>query len=400
MPKETRLYDLLGASPTATPSELKKAYRKKALLYHPDKNPDEAAQEKFKDISWAYSVLSDEEKRATYDRVGEDALKEGGGGGGAAPSDIFDMFFGGGGRGQPRERKTKSMVHQLNVSLADLYKGKTSKLAVQRNIICSACEGIGGKKGSVKQCAPCEGRGVVIRLRQFAPGMVQQVQMHCDKCGGQGETCDEKDRCKTCSGKKLVPDRKILEVVIPRGMEDGEKVVFRGESNQEPGVPPGDIVIVIEEKPHPVFKRNGQDLLMEMDITLVEALTGFKKVVTHLDDRQILVHHTAGMVISDGDIKAVPHEGMPQYKNMETGSLLIKFNVKFPNDGFATEEQLAALEKILGPKPEVPAAAADTEEFMLEEYDEAAARRRQQANAYDEDEGHGHGGPGVQCASQ
>ncbi len=131
--------------------------------------------------------------------------------GGGMPSDIFDMFFGGG-RGRQQERKTKSMVHQLSVTLKDLYLGRTTKLAIQKNIICATCDGVGGKAGSVQKCTKCQGRGVEVKLRQIGPGMVQQMQVACDACKGEGEVFDEKNRCKTCAGRKVVPDRKILEV--------------------------------------------------------------------------------------------------------------------------------------------------------------------------------------------
>jgi DnaJ family protein A protein 1 len=362
MVKETRLYDLLGVSPTATDGDIKKAYRKLAMKYHPDKNPN--AEEKFKGISFAYGVLSDEQKRSLYDRGGEEAIKEGGAGAGMHnPMDMFDMLFGGGG-GRQRERKTKNMVHQLNVSLKDIYVGKTTKLAVQRNIICKACEGVGGKKGSVSQCKDCHGQGVQVKFRQMGP-MIQQVQVACSNCSGTGETIKEADRCKECKGKKVLPDRKVLEVNIDKGMEDGQKIVFAGESNQEPGIPAGDIVIVLDEKEHPTFKRKGMDLIMEMDITLVEALCGFKRVITHLDDRKLMIASPPGTVVKEGELKSVMGEGMPQYRNpYEKGHLFVKFNVQFPSNGFATPEQMRALEALLPARPPVPM-TIDAEEVLF-----------------------------------
>lgn len=177
MVKETKFYDILGVSPTASDSDLKKAYRKLALKYHPDKNPN--AGEKFKEISMAYEVLSDSDKRKIYDQHGEQGIKEGGGGGGGfhSPMDIFDMFFGGGGmggRGPRGPRRTKNLMHQLSVSLEDMYNGTTRKLALQKNVICSDCNGIGGKEGAVQPCTTCRGTGM--QVSDQGTTLVQDVQ--------------------------------------------------------------------------------------------------------------------------------------------------------------------------------------------------------------------------------
>lgn len=147
------------------------------------------------------------------------------------------------------------------MTLKDLYVGRTAKLAVQRNILCGTCDGIGGKAGSVTKCSTCDGRGIQIKLRQIGPGMMQQIQQHCSDCQGNGEVIKESDRCKACKGRKVVPDRKILEVHVDPGMRDEQKVVFAGESNQEKGKEPGDIVIVLDEKEHEFFQRRGMDLI-------------------------------------------------------------------------------------------------------------------------------------------
>ncbi|XP_075884528.1 dnaJ homolog subfamily A member 2a isoform X2 [Nelusetta ayraudi] len=253
---DTKLYDLLGVSPSVTENELKKAYRKLAKEYHPDKNPN--AGDKFKEISFAYEVLTNPEKKELYDRYGEQGLREGGGCG-PGMDDIFSHIFGGGlfgfmgGQSRSRNggrRRGEDMVHPLKVSLEDLYNGKTTKLQLSKNVLCSTCNGQGGKTGAVQKCTTCRGRGMRIMIRQLAPGMVQQMQSVCTDCNGEGEVISEKDRCKKCEGKKVVKEVKILEVHVDKGMKHGQKITFGGEADQAPSVEPGDIVLVLQEKDH------------------------------------------------------------------------------------------------------------------------------------------------------
>merc|ERR1719238_2456430 len=176
----------------------------------------------------AYEVLSNPEKRKLYDQAGEQGIKEGGsgGGGGMNPMDIFDMFFGGGGgdpfgRGgsfgrQRGPRRTKNLVHQLSVSLEDMYNGTVRKLALQKNVICDGCDGVGGKPGAVQKCPTCRGSGMQVRIQQLGPGMMQQIQSMCQECHGEGERVDPKLRCKKCNGRKVNRERKILERVDPK----------------------------------------------------------------------------------------------------------------------------------------------------------------------------------------
>ncbi|XP_070762754.1 dnaJ homolog subfamily A member 4 isoform X3 [Enoplosus armatus] len=214
MVHETAYYDLLGVRPNASAEEIKKSYRKLALKYHPDKNPNEG--EKFKLISQAYEVLSDPGKRDLYDQGGEQAIKEGGMSGGTSPMDMFNMFFGGGGRMQ-RERRGKNVVHQLGVTLEEMYNGSTRKLGLQKNVICEKCDGYGGKKGAMEKCSNCKGKGVQIKVQQIGPGMIQQIQSMCADCQGQGEKINSKDRCKNCNGHKVERKKKILEVNVDKG---------------------------------------------------------------------------------------------------------------------------------------------------------------------------------------
>ncbi|KAF9164974.1 Type I HSP40 co-chaperone [Actinomortierella ambigua] len=407
MVKETKFYEILEVDPSCSDNELKKAYRKLALKYHPDKTGG-ATSEKFQEISHAYDVLSDTQKRQVYDQYGEAGLSGeggpgGGGMGGLSPEDLFSHFFGGGGpRSRPSgPRRGKDVAHGLKVTLEDLYKGKTTKLALQKNVICEKCEGRGGKEGAVKTCQTCNGQGVRLMLRQIGP-MMQQIQQPCQDCRGEGEIINAKDKCKHCNGRKVTQIRKVLEVHIDRGMKDGRKIVFNGEGDQAPGTVPGDVVIVLEQREHDRFKRSGDDLYYNAKIDLVTALAGGKIQIPHLDDRILIVEILPGEVIKPGDLKAVMGQGMPTERHHDHGNLYIQFEIEFPAAGWtdpATIEKLRTILPVPQALPDIPK-EKHIEEVSLTEMDprqKARAEQGQQGYQDDDDEG---GHPGVQCAQQ
>ncbi|KAK7466934.1 Type I HSP40 co-chaperone [Stygiomarasmius scandens] len=396
----TKFYDLLEVSPSASESELKKAYRKKALRLHPDKGGD---PELFKEVTHAYEVLSDPDKRQIYDTRGEAGLSEAGGMGGMDPQDLFSQLFGGGGfggsgffggGGRQGPRKTKDLVHRVHVTLEDLYKGKTTKLALTRNVICSKCKGKGGKDGAVRTCGTCNGRGVKVTLRQMGP-MIQQIQSGCDECSGSGEVINPKDRCSNCKGKKTLPEKKFLEVHIDKGMKGGQTIQFRGESDQSPNAETGDVIIVIEEKPHDRFKRQDNDLFIDVEIDLLTALAGGQFTIRHLDDRALLVRIEPGEVIKNGDLKVIHGQGMPSQRHHEPGDMFVKLNVSFPDS--IPPESIPLLEKALPPRKPMETFGPNViiEEVSLDEADQRT-RREFHEDAMDEDTEE----PRVQCANQ
>jgi DnaJ family protein A protein 2 len=238
-----KFYDTLGIGKDAGADEIKKAYRKKAIVNHPDKGGDE---EIFKEITVAYECLSDPEKRKLYDKYGEEGLQKGGGGGGGGFHDIFDMMRGGGGGGGGPQgsRKVKPSVKQVEVSLEDLYEGKTISFGLDRQRNCGACKGIGGTDAkAVVTCTGCKGRGIRVTMRQLGPGMYSQQQGPCDECQGQGETIDPKKICKTCKGKKISKDKKEITVEVSKGAPHGEQYTVHGEGNEIPGAEAGDVIV-------------------------------------------------------------------------------------------------------------------------------------------------------------
>lgn len=377
----TKLYETLGIEKTATEKEIKKAYRKLAVKHHPDKGGDEA---KFKEVSAAYEILSDSDKREKYDKHGLEGVADEGGGGGADASDLFSMFFGGGGSRRRAPRKGPSVNHPLKVSLEDLYLGKTVKLAVTRKVIV----------GTPVDCDRCGGQGVVMEVRQVGPGMIQQMQRPCSKCNGKGYIAQTKQ------------ERKVLEVHVEKGMKNNEKIQFKGMGDEVPKTEPGDINFVIQQKDHPLFKRKGNDLLVMKNVSLNQALCGFKWEITHLDKRKILISTKSGEVIkpeaADKNlfVKIIPDEGMPSRGNpFVRGNLYIVFKVEFPSDNSLSASDVEILKKILP--------GAD-DEYIRNEDDDVEEAFMQDANvknfgsggasmndnAYDSDEEEGQN---VQC---
>lgn len=410
MVKDTKLYDILGISPTATDVEIKKAYRLNALKYHPDKNNhSKESTEKFQEITKAYEILFDIQKRSIYDRYGEEGINgnttidptsQGGFGStsGSAFSmradDLFSQFFGDSffssnsfgsssnhfpsGMGgfpsastngvpphqqqqqqysqqqqQPRpKRRGVDIKHKLSVTLEELYHGKSTKLALSKTVLCSKCDAKGGEK--VRVCTQCKGRGRVFMSKQMGP-LIQRFESTCRACHGSGEFIAEKDRCSTCHGAKTVEERKILKLDIPPGSYHGETITFRGEGDQGVDIIPGDVVVTIEMKSHAEFKRQKDNLIINQKIDLLTALAGGSFGLHHINNEWIKVDIIPGEIIQPNSIKVIKNLGMPKkkYNGLEKGDLIIHFDVEFPKQNEINKENLHLLEQALPKRPEL-----------------------------------------------
>lgn len=372
----THLYELLEVDVSATDTEIRKAYRKLALRYHPDKASEddrESAEIKFKEISHAYEILSDETKRqeydtyGTYDGTGGQYSEFSGGnpfnnfynpGAEYGGDDFYNFFSGMNGNGHPGNSyhhqnahlkpRTEDAKIEVEVSLEDLFKGKTIKTTSTRNIICTLCKGTGAKKSAVaKTCSSCEGQGKIQKIRRLGPGMVTNIMELCKPCEGLGKVYRTKDKCKLCGGKKVIEETKILEFEIKKGSKSGETIVLKGESDQFPGKETGDVCLTFNCKDHLVFTRKGDDLFAKYKIPLADALCGFSKVVVkHLDGRGIKITTPKGKVIKPGDYIKIKQEGMPISpknkswfsSNNERGDLYIEMDIEFPKDNWYLEK--------------------------------------------------------------
>ncbi|KAK5167499.1 DnaJ-like protein xdj1 [Saxophila tyrrhenica] len=435
-PEEIDLYEVLSIPRSASKAEIKKAYHKAALSSHPDKVPDEQradADVKFKAVSQAYEILSNDDTRAAYDQHGMAAFEKGGGGAngfsGAGPDldDILAQMFGAGGAsfgggaefgmgggmpGKRRRGKGRPEMQQYEVTLEELYKGKTTKFASTKNVVCQNCHGSGGKeKAKMKQCDTCKGKGMSTRLRPVGPGLVTQETVPCNTCAGRGSFYQDKDKCKKCKGVRTIKQKKILELYIPRGSRQGEKIVLAGEADQDPDdEEPGDIVFELVEEQHATFNRAGADLQADLDISLSEALTGFNRVVlVHLDGRGISlkVQQPKGKVLRPDEILKVPGEGMPMKRSDAKGDLYLKVNINFPEDGWletqeAVDKVRSVLPKAEGMKHgpgETPDLVDDVSFDVVEDLEGFGADSDdpRAGNEWEDDE---EGAEGAQCAQQ
>eukprot|EP00741_Cyanophora_paradoxa_P021616 tig00000241_g20865.t1 len=345
-------YDVLGVSKDASTAEIKKAYRKLAPKYHPDKNQgDKQAEKMFQELANAYEALSDPEKRAKYDQFGEEGLKEGGRGSGFSdPMDLFSMFgfnFGGrrSGGGHDHEQeipKRPDTTVDLHVNLEDLYLGREMPILLGQQKLCNKCRGTGAKDGEVTTCKKCGGKGMTVQVHQLGPGFIQQVQSACTECGGKGKVI--KSKCKKCGGTKVMYDEDEVTVTIERGMPDGHVIKFGGQGEEAPDTTPGDLLFRVVTNAHPKFSRKNDDLYHAMTITLLEALVGFSRNITHLDGHTVeLVKES---VTKPGEVMVVRGEGMPVHTTpSERGNLHVTFTVKFPEK--LSEEQRTAIRSIL-----------------------------------------------------
>lgn len=335
---EGDFYETLGISFEATESEIKKAYRRLSLKYHPDKNPnDDTANDMFQKVARAYEVLSNPDKRQTYDLEGEEGLEAEEKNAGR-PSSPFDAFFGGGGGGKPHG---PDMSVNVQVTLEELYNGAQKQSKFQKQKICPKCRGTGAKDGKMTTCPKCKGQGVVYVLQRMG-GFTVQVQQTCDHCGGTGKHFKEK--CPHCHGHKVVVENKLLEADIEPGMPSDHRIVFERESHQQPGTIPGDVVFQLRLQKHDRFRRTGNDLHLVQKISLEEALLGFQTSIKRLDDR--MIPYTVDEITQPYQVRTIKNEGMPIHNfPSEHGDLFVENKIKYPK--VLTEAQKDLVKKLL-----------------------------------------------------
>ena len=353
-------YELLGVPHSASADEIKKAYRKLALKYHPDKNPgDKAAEEKFKEVSAAYEVLSDQGKRAQYDQFGHEAFTRrrgaGGPGGGGGPTmdpydifsqvfggggggGIFDSFFGGGGGGHGPQGGN-DLRYDLSIPFEDAVFGATREIEIPRAEHCDRCKGSGCEPGtSKKRCPQCGGSGQVTMAQGFF-----SIRQRCPSCGGQGESIEKP--CRQCRGEGLVERAKKLKLNIPAGVDTGSRLRLSGEGEAgRRGGPAGDLYVVLHVEEHLLFKRDGDDLYCEVPIPMTTAALGATVKVPTLTGAAEL---TIPAGTQTGTIFRMRGKGIPSLRGGGRGDLHIRIKVEIPTKlDAAQREKLAAFSAV------------------------------------------------------
>ena len=360
MAEKRDYYEVLGVEKNASAEDIKKAYRKKAIQYHPDKNPgDKEAEEKFKEAAEAYEVLSDPQKRQRYDQFGHAGMQGAGGfsGGGMTMEDIFSHFgdifegagfdlgdignlFGGGGRSRgPRVRRGSDMRVKVHLTLEEIATGCEKKIKVRKMVQCKDCNGTGSKDGNTDTCPTCKGSGRVVRQQRGIFGMMQ-VQTECDTCHGEGRVI--KNKCPKCNGEGVIRDEEIITITIPAGVAGGMQLTVSGKGNAAPrGGVPGDLLVLIEEEEHKDFVRQESDLIYNLLLDMPTAVLGGQvQIPTLTGDVKITI--TPGT--QPGKVLRMRGKGLPridQYgRNYGVGDLLINVGVYIPEKLSKDERKL------------------------------------------------------------
>lgn len=352
---EASLYEVLGVDKNASEQEIKKAYKRAAVKFHPDKAPEAERpqyEERFKRISRAYEILSDPQKRRAYDARGEaafagrDAAGAAAGFQGAHPFEMFRSMFGQNfGFGFGRET-TPDVGYEMEVSLEEFYSGFSRTVHYERDAVCTSCGGHGAQH--VQTCTQCRGLGIVVEERQYG-SMVQRIQRYCPACGGRGAVAS--GRCGSCRGGGFKRERVELPVTAAPGCRDRERFVFQGKADESPGMETGSIIIELKEKRHPLFARLGnEDLLVTQKVSLLDALCGVHVSVKHLDGKSLDISGPPGKAVRPGEVWILKGYGMPKRGNPRAhGDLLIRFEVDFP-EALPADSSRELLRPLLDPK--------------------------------------------------
>lgn len=340
MVRDTKLYDTLGVHYTATETEIKKAFKKLALVHHPDKNGGDDTQ--FKEIDAAYKILSNKSSRDYYDKTGSTNVNNNANGGDPFnPFDVFSHFTNFFNSNEPRQ--TRDLIYNLQETLANLYTGIKKTLRIKRQVLCLTCKGMGGK--NVQVCKRCNGNGIILQQQQRGPVCIQ-TQQPCATCSASGKIILEK--CEICTGSGYQQKEEQVQIEIPAGAKDGYVITIIGMANEAKDVKTGNLKVVIKELADPTFKRNNNNIHIDTEIPLVTALLGGTLDIAHIDNTTLQVDIPKGRVIKPSDHLVIENKGMPILGQSDTfGDFIITFNVVFPSNEWAKKANKDLVSQVL-----------------------------------------------------
>ncbi|NOU60478.1 molecular chaperone DnaJ [Marinifilum caeruleilacunae] len=368
-------YEVLGVSKSASETELKKAYRKKAIQFHPDKNPgNKEAEENFKEAAEAYEVLSNPEKRQRYDQFGHAGMSGaagGGFGGGMNMEDIFSHFgdifgggsffgggFGGGGRSSRRVNRGSNLRVKVKLTLKEIAEGVEKKIKVKKYVECNSCNGSGAKDGSsFSTCSTCNGSGHVTRVQNTILGQMQ-TSSTCPSCNGEGKMITNK--CTSCAGEGIVRDEEVISINIPAGVAEGMQLSVSGKGNAaRRGGVNGDLLILIQEEEHPELVRDENDLLYNLFISIPDSILGTAVEIPTIENK-VKVKIDGGT--QPGKILRLRGKGLPDVNGYGRGDLMVKINVWVPNN--VSKEERKILEKMQSSESFQPKPSSQEKSFF------------------------------------
>lgn len=339
-------YKILGIQKQANEKEIKKAYRKQSLIWHPDKNRSAEAKGKFQKLSEAYAVLSNSEKRNIYDKFGKAGLENKGmGSKGTNPNDIFKHFFGGGVNfsfNKNKKNKGPNKKIECEITINEMMNGVTKKFQITRNIKCNKCNASGLKTGVQEEiCKECNGQGMKTMTQKMGPFSTTQT-FPCNMCNGNGNIIQPKDRCISCKGNKYISNKEIFNAKLESGAKEGDYITIHNKGDEsDKYLEPGDIIIILREKKDKLMKRIGNNLHITFPILLSEALSKFSIPFEHPNGTKILIENS--YIIRPNSIHKILNLGFKT--STDCGDLIIEFDIIFPDDLDEKREEL--LKKLL-----------------------------------------------------
>ena len=367
MVKDTTLYNRLEVEPDANEGQIKKAYIKLSKIWHPDKHPEETREEatkKFKEISEAKELLLDKEKRNMYDQIGMDVFKQQSG----DPHGDFGNMFGQGfpfgmggmpgmphgfgmggmpGFGNMQQNQPENINESIDITMEQLYNEETINFDYKQKVCCSKCDGEGSKDGKTTTCQGCNGKGMKVQVIMMGP-MIQQSVGPCNMCNGKGKNIDMNNKCDVCDAKCFVVKDKTIQIPLKSGLSNGNKINLSGKGHalkNDKTLQRSDLIITIREVEHKVFKRHGNDLFIDIELKLYQALFGFDKIITHLDGRKL--HVSCSSKTDYNTVRKISGEGMKALNGNSKGDLYIRFHMTLPNFASLPQDTKTQIKNVL-----------------------------------------------------